>query len=737
MPVKRNAPRPGHFVGSAICLIALSLPPSHPSGDYGQPPSQPAKIPASLDPLVRSYPEPVAAALKALERSTADFSQARYDKALEALTAIEAVNGLLVADYASSLRARIWLQLGQPEEAARWYRTLRERWSHSPLRREAILGECAALLETGKPKEALALLEGSGLGVDSGTLYHRALVEEALGNRKTALDLYLRIYTYYVNAPAAAQAEERLSALVPAYLSMPEHFVPLLQRGDNLLRAGRSAEARSLLNRLADVRTADAAARQRRNVLLADAERRRGRNLTALGLLRGVTAVDAETHARALYLQAACNRALNREGAFIEARNQAVSLYPRSNWTERALYSVATFYDVENRIESIEEAYQVLLTSFPRGAHARRASWEIAFCAFAGGRYEEALRRFSRHLESFPSPAAAAGAVYWMGRCCEKLGDSRSALLMYRRAATLANQSYYGQRAQQAAANVNPEGRKVGAASQDPNLQRVLRTLETTRVRPVVIEEPAGPAALAIERARQLVSAGLTEEALEELRASAERYPAETAIPYVAARIHEKRGDLFSVIRVLYRAMPDYALMPATSLPREIRDMLFPVRHLDLVYVHAAATGLEPSLVLAIIRQESAFKEDARSSAGARGLMQVLPSTGRRLARQAGLRSYSAARLYQPATNINIGIRHLSALLQMFGGNTELALAGYNAGETRVQRWQKQFGDDDMALFVEQVPFTETREYLKQVLTNHAHYRAILESNGSAGQQPE
>ncbi len=733
MPAKRNIPNSRHFVSSALVLLALFLPASHPVGDSGQPPVWSAKIPASLDPLVPSYPEPVAAALEALERGAEDFSRARYDKSLEALTAIEAVNGFLVADYAVDLRARVWLKLGQPDEAARCFRTVRERWPHSRLRREALLGECTALVEAGQPKEALTLLEGSGLGVDSGTLYHRALIEEALGNRKAALALYLRVYTDYVNASEATQAEERLSALAPAYMSMPEHFASLLQRGDNLLRAGRSADARSILLRLAAVKTAGVAARQRRNVLLADAERRRGRHLTALGLLRGVTAVDAETHARALYLQVACNRALKREGEFTKARNLAVRLYPKSDWTERALYSVATFYDVENRVESIEEAYQALLTSFPQGAHARRASWEVAICAYLDGRYGEALLRFSRHLESFSAPATAAGAGYWMGRCYEKLGDSRSALAMYRCVATLANQSYYGQRAQQAAARLNLEGREVGMVSPGPKLLQALRTLESLWVRPVVIEEPAGPAELAIERARQLVSAGLTEDSLEELRAAAERYPAETAIPYVAARVHERRGDLLSAMRVLYRATPNYALLPVTSLPHEIRNMLFPVRHLDLVQAHSAANSLEPSLVLAIIRQESAFKEDARSSAGARGLMQVLPSTGRRLARQAGLRGYSVGKLYQAATNIQIGTRHFSVLLRMFGGNVELALASYNAGETRVQRWKKQFGDDDIALFVEQVPFTETREYLKQVLTSHAYYRAILEPNSYAG----
>ncbi|NWG14394.1 MAG: transglycosylase SLT domain-containing protein [Acidobacteria bacterium] len=731
--MKRKAPDHSPLGRSALFLVALLLSAPHPGRGSGQSPAAVApRIPASLDPLERDYSAPVAAALRSLERSAADFAQQRYGKALEGLTGIETVSGFLVADYAVNLRAQAWSKLGRPAEAARAYRMLRERWPQSRLHRESILGECAALLEDGRPKEAIALLDGSGLGIDSGTLYHRARIEEALGNRKTALSLYLRVSAEYVNASEAAPAEARLAALAPAYASRPEHLGFLLQRSDNLLRTGRSADARSLLLRLRSVRTTDKAALQRRAVLLADAERRQGRNSRALALLRGVTAADPEIHARALYLQAVCNRALRREAAFIEARDQAAGLYPESPWTERILYSVATYYEVENRRESIEQAYEALLRAFPKGAHARRASWRVALCAYEDGRYEEALGRFGRHLVSSPSPAGAAAAGYWMARCYERLNDPRSALLIYRRVAALANLNYYGQLAQQAAASARPEGGIAGTAAPEPDLQKALRIMEALQARPVLVAEPAGPAAAAIERARQLVMAGLPEEALEELRIAAERFPEEKSVPYVAARIHERRGDSPSAIGALYSVLPGYALSPVGCLPHEIREILFPLRYLDIVHVHSTARGLEPSLVLAIIRQESAFKEDARSTANARGLMQILPSTGRRLARQAALRGYSVRKLYEAATNIDLGTRYLSDLLRMFGGKIELALAAYNAGENRVQRWRTQFGDADMPLFVEQVPFTETRDYLRQVLTHRAHYRTLLKAENSA-----
>lgn len=467
--------------------------------------------------------------------------------------------------------------------------------------------------------------------------------------------------------------------------------------------------------------------------MLSEAEHRQGRDRRALDLLRGVAAVDPEIHAQALYLQAACNRTLRREEAFLKARDLAVQLYPQSRWTEMVLYSVATFYEVENRIESLREAYASLLTSFPRGEYAERSSWKAAILAYAAGRNEEALRRFALHLRSYHGPDSSAAAAFWLGRCLEKLNDPRSASLFYRRAAAIANNGYYGQLARQAANAISSEGSGIRQAVDGADLQTALRVLDGIRVQPVVITEPPASAAAAIERALQLSSAGLQEEALAELRVAAGRHPEEKAIPFVAARIHEARSDIKSAITVLRRAFPNYPLLPPPILPDGLREMLFPVRYYDLIRVHSATHKLDPSLVLGLIRQESAFEAASQSRANARGLMQILPSTGRYLAREAGLRGYSVGRLYQAEPNIALGTRHLAGLLQTFGGKTELALASYNAGEHRAHRWRAQFGDTDLALFVEQVPFTETRQYIKQVLTNRAHYRSIIDPGGEAG----
>jgi soluble lytic murein transglycosylase len=183
--------------------------------------------------------------------------------------------------------------------------------------------------------------------------------------------------------------------------------------------------------------------------------------------------------------------------------------------------------------------------------------------------------------------------------------------------------------------------------------------------------------------------------------------------------------DTYGVIATLRRTFPNYDFQPPASLPDPVWELLFPVRHWKTISEHAEKSGIEGALVLGIIRQESAFKEAARSSANARGLMQVLPGTGRRLARGAGVSRYTTSKLYRAETNIALGIRQLSSLLERYNRRLELVLAAYNAGEHRVDRWLREFGDTDSAEFVEQIPFSETRGYVRQVLTNMAHYRRL------------
>ena len=139
--------------------------------------------------------------------------------------------------------------------------------------------------------------------------------------------------------------------------------------------------------------------------------------------------------------------------------------------------------------------------------------------------------------------------------------------------------------------------------------------------------------------------------------------------------------------------------------------------------------NIDPLLVLSLIRQESLFNKGALSYAGARGLMQIMYYTARRLAREAQFRGLRKQHLYNPDINIKLGVFYLKKLYKLYGKkNHHLVLAAYNAGEHRVNYWKTVFKDFSKDEFVEMIPFTQTRKYVKIILTNYNIYKRLKDA---------
>jgi soluble lytic murein transglycosylase len=165
------------------------------------------------------------------------------------------------------------------------------------------------------------------------------------------------------------------------------------------------------------------------------------------------------------------------------------------------------------------------------------------------------------------------------------------------------------------------------------------------------------------------------------------------------------------------------AIRASPSADARAYRLVYPIVHREAIILESRRRNLDPALVAAIIRQESGFNPRATSSAGARGLMQMMPSVGRAVARSIDVPEWRSDLLYQPDINLQLGIRHLEAFISRY--EAPYALAAYNAGESRLVRWLRRPGARDPELFVERIPFTETRDYVRIVLRNRAMYRAL------------
>ena len=157
-------------------------------------------------------------------------------------------------------------------------------------------------------------------------------------------------------------------------------------------------------------------------------------------------------------------------------------------------------------------------------------------------------------------------------------------------------------------------------------------------------------------------------------------------------------------------------------------EQRFPMPHREAVLQRTRQIGLDPAYVYGLIRQESRFITDARSHVGASGLMQVMPATASWTAKKIGMTSFKPSQITDRDTNIAIGTGYLKLVLDDFAGSMPMAAAAYNAGPSRPRSWRGQAGAPDLeaAIWAENIPFTETRDYVKKVLSNTTNYAALI-----------
>jgi soluble lytic murein transglycosylase len=228
----------------------------------------------------------------------------------------------------------------------------------------------------------------------------------------------------------------------------------------------------------------------------------------------------------------------------------------------------------------------------------------------------------------------------------------------------------------------------------------------------------------AMTRASLLFRLGLDDEA--RLEDDALSRAAEQAAGNDATRLVVATASGFAGRGLTSRAitLARRALTLGAEPSAELYRLLYPIAQEGVLLAESRARELDPSLVAALIRQESNFTPRALSVAGARGLMQVMPDVGASLARSLGFPRWDPVLLYQPDVNVQLGTRHLAGALARYP-HPAYALAAYNAGDGRVRRWRTRRGTDDAELFIERIPFVETRDYVRIVLRNRAFYAAL------------
>jgi soluble lytic murein transglycosylase len=668
---------------------------------------------AGVQAYARAHAKEDAGALAWLVLGYAHVLDKDYVKAIDPLSRAKIHAGDL-GDYVSYYLGVSYLQTGHTAEALATLADFAKTHPDSLLVRDADVSYADALLLEGQPAEAAAVLEKIRTPTRSDVEFALGRAYAASGQTAKAAETLGNIY---YTMPASAEADGAYAELKKLLSAPPPTVTQLRTRAEALVSRKRYAEAADEYRALANqVSPEDRPAMQ---LALADALHRSGRNRDAKQVLALVGNVSGELNAQRFYLLGQVAWAANDNDTFYHTVDDLRRAAPTSPWLEQALLSAANLHLVHHEYDQALDAFREAQQRFPDGPRASYVHWKAAWLTLRQGRNEDAKKAFEEQITLYPAGGETPAALYWRARLAEEDNQFVMARAFYEKLSDRYRNFYYAELARQRMKHL-PATTDSAAVTQYALLDRVPPLSSSGKI--TETEPPADE--LRVQKAQLLGNGGLVDFAVRELQAAAATdggswAPAETAQLYV------ETGHYDRAIEYMKHSAPNYFALDIPDLPRKYWEALFPKPYWSDLKRSSAANGLDPYLVASLIRQESEFNPSAVSRANAVGLMQLLPKTGKSVAKEVKLKRYNASQLYTPAVNMQLGTRYFKGMVDKFGGSFEYALAAYNAGSERVDEWLAQGKYRDPQEFVESIPFTETREYVQAILRNASVYKQL------------
>jgi soluble lytic murein transglycosylase len=409
---------------------------------------------------------------------------------------------------------------------------------------------------------------------------------------------------------------------------------------------------------------------------------------------------DEAVGARTLQLWADLRRRQRRTNDEATLRRWLVERYPSTVAATNVVFFEGDDAHDGGQLERALTAYGRVVEMAPALDRAGLSRMRMGQIHLQRGGLTDALEAYEGYLEAFPEGRRWDEASYWAARVRWALGDTARGLAHLERLQAEEPFSYY------AVLTADLLGHPYDVENLPPGPSGA----------------PPDWVAEALDEIDRLEATGLAAAASHHVSALADRARASTqsiSLYAVAEGLNERGRTLdgISLGWVLRREGEPWN--------HRLLQVVYPFPYREMVVREAAEWGVDPFLLAGLIRQESAWVSDIVSSAGAVGLMQVMPATGRGLARQLGVDGFTTASLETPEVNLHLGARFLVDVLERYGPDLPLVLSAYNAGPTRATRWRSFPEAGDPLQLTERIPFTETRGYVKNVTRNLRLYEAL------------
>ena len=666
---------------------------------------------AAVEKYARAHRNDSSGAMAWLAIGYARLQEKKNDAAIPALQSARLHESGL-NDYTDLFLAQALAGAGQQMEAASALADFKQRNPDTILARDATIARAEALISAGEASTAVAELEPLRAQGRADVEFLTGKAYEAAADPQKAIAAFTHVYVDFPAAWQAANAANELKKLG----TDPEAALTAQQRrkrADLLYSARKYSDAASeysVLLRMPELQSAPDAMRIAQ-VKYAAALWKQNRKEDAIKVLDPISEQPLDdAGAERLYLYA--EQARNKDDVATNSKvvNQLVSGAPASVWTQEALLSAGNMYLLKKDYPNAVKQYLQLAAVDEHGRLAGYAHWKGTWLTFHTGDGAAARPLFEEQIEKWTAGEEIPAALYWSGRLALEQGRKQDAKAYFSKLSELFQHYYYGYLAE-----AQLQQLKDVTASAPAELAKVKQLPTAPDLEDAPEDDPH------VEKARLLNNAGLTDYALRELQFDDDGAGSAWA-PGEIARMYITDQKPYRALQSLKHYIPGYFSYDIDDIPRFYWEVLFPRPYWNDLKAFSSEEGLDPYLVASLIRQESEFNPNAHSPADAYGLMQLLPSAAKQMAKEVHMRHYDPSKITDPQVNLRLGTHYFKKTISKYGGQAEYALAAYNAGDNRVDDWKSDGHYRDIYEFVESIPFTETREYVQAIMRNARIY---------------
>ncbi len=417
---------------------------------------------------------------------------------------------------------------------------------------------------------------------------------------------------------------------------------------------------------------------------------------------------------KANYLEGNSLRAIGERYLAIEKYEKIIGQYPESYYARQAYLRLAESYFQLKETEKGISMWRELISKYPDSYESMTSLWDLARYYTNNDADLKALDYYRELSERFSKSRLGDDALYWKGKTLENMGSNEEAKNAYEELIREYPLSYYTERISEQRSDINFVW-PVSISRKDDfiNLEEFLKKYDKIE----------GKGQLSLLKAELFEEITFYKESIAEFKEALNYNSGNIFLLFKLSDVYKKNKNYYDSLNyseIIFNYLEDNHQLE--ELPLELWESLYPLYYEDKIIESALEYEIDPLLVLAMIREESRFNAWNESVAGARGLMQIIFSTGEWIAQKLDMENFNDEMLFVPDINIDLGCWYINYLKERFLNDPILIISGYNAGPGTTSKWLEQYDRSEMDNFIENVPYSETREHIKKVTKSYRMY---------------